>query len=56
MLWRLSKEDITKALDKKFGDRWVDFYIPSGLYLWVDMIDGSNITVYDWEIEDILYA
>jgi len=56
MLWRFKKEEIEKALDKKFGDKWLDYYLPSGLYLYVDMKDGSNITVYDYQISDLIYS
>ena len=54
MLWRYTNKEIRGALDKLFKGEWVDFYRPSGLYIWVTMDDGSEKTVYDHEIREVI--
>ena len=54
MLWRCNDKEIRGALDKLFQDKWVDYYRPSGLYIWVIMDDGTQKTVYDYEIMEVI--
>lgn len=55
MLWKYTDKEIRMALYKMFGEDWIDYYRPSGLYIFVVMSDGSSKTIYDNKIEEALY-
>jgi hypothetical protein len=49
-MWRADKEQIKKIAEKKSLNKALEVHIPSGLYAWVFMADGSVVNVYEAEL------